>query len=164
MAKEGTIAPKERVNIRYKPMGSDAKEGVELPLKLLVLADLVGRPDLRPVEERTPISIDRDNFSRVMAEQKIAVSTMVADRLSQGTDAELSIELQVRSLADLTPDGLAAQVPALQTLLELRSALIALKGPMGNIPAFRRRIQALLGDDVGRRRLMGELGLPQQGV
>jgi len=43
--------------------------------------------------------------------------------------------------------------------LRLRSALIALKGPMGNVPTFRRKIQNLLGDDTARQQLMKELGL-----
>jgi type VI secretion system protein ImpB len=161
VTKEGSVAPKERVNIRYKPASSEVKEGVELPLKMLVLADLTGRPDERPVEERSPISIDKDNFGRVMAEQKIRVSASVEDRLSGQSGGELSIELSVRSLSDLSPDGVAAQVPELQKLLALRSALIALKGPMGNIPAFRRKIQALLGDGTTRKRLMGELGVSE---
>ena len=159
MSKEGTVAPKERVNIRYKPASGDVKEGVELPLKMLVLADLTGRTDPRPVEERAPISVDKDNFGRVMAEQKITVQASVADKLRTEEGAELSVDLQVRSLADLTPDGIAAQVPEMQKLLALRNALIALKGPMGNIPAFRRKIQALLSDDSARKRLMSELGL-----
>jgi type VI secretion system protein ImpB len=161
MAKEGTVAPKERVNIRYKPASSDVKEGVEIPLKLLVLADLTGRVDERPVEDRAPISIDKDNFGRVMAEQKIRVLVQVEDCLRPEPGGELSIDLEVRGLSDLSPDGVAAQVPELQKLLALRSALIALKGPMGNIPAFRRKIQALLGDDAARKRLRSELGVDQ---
>ena len=35
---EGSIAPKERVNIVYRPATGDAKEEVELPLKVLVMA------------------------------------------------------------------------------------------------------------------------------
>ena len=159
--KEGTVAPKERVNITYKPSTGDANQEVELPLKMLVLADLTGKPDPRPVEERAPISIDKDNFSRVMAEQKLQVELSVPDRLSNTAGAELQVSLDVRGLADITPDGIAAQVPELQKLLELRNALVALKGPMGNIPAFRRKIQGLLGDESARKRLMDELGLSE---
>ena len=32
MAKEGTVAPRERVNITYRPATGDAKEDVEAPL------------------------------------------------------------------------------------------------------------------------------------
>ena len=67
--------------------------------------------------------------------------------------------LKFNTLKDFTPEGLAQQVPELQQLLQLREALTALKGPLGNIPTFRRKIQALLQDDSAREQLMGELGL-----
>ena len=54
------------------------------------------------------------------------------------------------------------QVPELRKLLELRTALNALKGPLGNIPAFRGKIQGLLGDAEGRQKLMTELGLGEE--
>ena len=47
MAKEGSVAPKERVNIVYRPATGDAKEEIELPLKLLVIGDFTQRPDDR---------------------------------------------------------------------------------------------------------------------
>ena len=50
MAKEGTVAPKERINIVYKPATGDAQEDVELPLKMLFIGDYTGRPDPRSVE------------------------------------------------------------------------------------------------------------------
>jgi type VI secretion system protein ImpB len=53
----------------------------------------------------------------------------------------------------------AEQVPELQQLLELRAALTALKSPLGNVPAFRKKLQALLGDATAREQLMRELGL-----
>ena len=44
-------------------------------------------------------------------------------------------------------------------LLELREALTALKGPLGNVPAFRKTIQAVLADEGSRGQLLDELGL-----
>ena len=52
MSKEGSVAPKERVNITYKPATGNAKEEVELPLKLLMLGDYTQRPDPTPLEDR----------------------------------------------------------------------------------------------------------------
>ena len=44
MAKEHqSVAPKERVNITYKPATGDQKSEVELPLKMLFLGDYTGR-------------------------------------------------------------------------------------------------------------------------
>jgi type VI secretion system protein ImpB len=54
-------------------------------------------------------------------------------------------------------------VPELEKLLRLRAALHALKGPLGNIPAFRRKLQDLLNDADSRQTLMRELGLKADG-
>jgi type VI secretion system protein ImpB len=79
MSKEGSVAPKERVNITYKPATGNAKEEVELPLKLLMLGDYTQRPDPTPLEDRKPINVDKDNFQKVMSEQKLALSFGVQD-------------------------------------------------------------------------------------
>lgn len=42
MAKQGSVAPKERINIRYVPATGGEQEEVELPLKLLVTGDFQG--------------------------------------------------------------------------------------------------------------------------
>ena len=43
MAKEGSVAPQERVNITYKSSVGDAQAEVELPLKMLFVGDYTGR-------------------------------------------------------------------------------------------------------------------------
>ena len=159
MAKEGSVAPKERVNIVYKPATGDAQAEVELPLKILMVGDYTLRSDSTPLEERKPVNVDKDNFNEVMAKQNLEVSMNVADKLSENAGGEMAVTLKFSSLADFGPEGVVNQVPELRKLLELRSALSALKGPLGNIPAFRKKIQGLLGDAEGRQKLMGELGL-----
>lgn len=162
MAQEGSVAPQERVNITYKSATGDAKEEIELPLKMLAMGDYTGRADDRPVEERKPINVDKDNFSQVMAEHNLGVAVNVQDKLSTEGGGELSLNLKFKSLKDFEPEGIADQVPELRRLLELRSALTALKGPLGNIPSFRKKIQSILGDDAARDRLMKELGLASE--
>ena len=159
MSKEGSVAPQERVNITYKPATGDAKEEVELPLKLLALGNYTGRAGDRPLEDRKPINVDKDNISQVMTEQKLGVTISVADRLSGESGGEMALSLKFKTLRDFEPEGIAEQVPELRRLLELRSALTALKGPLGNSAAFRKKIQGILGDDGARDRLMKELGL-----
>ncbi len=159
MAKESSVAPKERVNIVYKSQVGDAQEEVELPLKILMMGDYTGRPDSTPLEDRKPINVDKSNFSEVMAKQDLEVALSVPDKLSNQKDATIAVSLKFQSLADFGPEGVVNQVPQLKQLLELRAALNALKGPLSNIPAFRRKIQALLGDVQGRQKLMAELGL-----
>lgn len=157
MAKEGSVAPKERVNITYKSAG-DAKEEVELPFKILALGDYTGRADDRPLEDRKAINVNKENFNEVMAEHKLSMSANVGDKLSEG-GGEMSVNLKFSSLRDFEPESIANQVPELRQLVDLRNALNALRGPLGNVPAFRKKLQAMLGDDASREKLMQELGL-----
>jgi type VI secretion system protein ImpB len=163
MGKEASVAPKERVNITYKPATGDAQEEVELPLRILMMGDYTGKRDDTPLEERKPISVDKDNFSEVMAEQNLSLNMNVADKLSGNEGDEMTVGLKFKNLKDFTPEGVAEQVPELRQLMQLRNALTALKGPLGNIPKFRKKIQELLGDDAARERLMKELGMGDEG-
>jgi type VI secretion system protein ImpB len=159
MAKEGTVAPKERVNIVYKSEVGGAQQEVELPLKILMVGDYTGRKDDRVMEERAPINVDKGNFNEVMAKQELRLDISVEDKLTGAPNSNLPVSLKFESVADFGPEGVVNQVPELRTLQELRAALTALKGPLGNVPAFRKKIQALLGDDATRQKLMAELGL-----
>ncbi len=159
MAKQGSVAPKERINVVYKPAIGDAREEVELPLQMLFIGDYTGKPDPRPLEDRKPINIDKDNFQQVLAEQNLSLDMSVPDQLSGEKDAFLSVNLKFKNLGDFGPESVAEQVPELKRLLELRKALTALKGPLGNVPAFKRKIQALLNDSGQREKLVKELGI-----
>ena len=159
MAKQASVAPRERINITYKPAIGDAREDIELPLQLLFIGDYTGKPDPRPLEDRKPINIDKDNFQQVLAEQNLSLDLSVPDQLSGEKDAYLAVHLKFKQLGDFGPEAVAQQVPELKRLLELRKALTALKGPLGNVPAFKRKIQALLNDRTQREKLVKELGI-----
>jgi type VI secretion system protein ImpB len=161
MGNEGSVAPKERVNIVYKPATGDAKSEVELPLKVLVMGDFTMREDDRPVEDRKPINVDKDNFDDVMKAQNLELNLNVNDKLSSEEGQETAVNLKFQGLSDFKPDSVAKQVPELNKLLEMREALKALKGPLGNTPAFRKKLQELVSDDDAREKLMQELGIDE---
>ncbi|HHW9302838.1 TPA: type VI secretion system contractile sheath small subunit, partial [Salmonella enterica] len=98
----------------------------------------------------------------VLAQSGIERNVSVPSVLSEKAGARMDISLKVNSMADLSPDSIASQVPELKKMLELREALVALKGPMGNIPAFRAQLQALLDNEETREQLIQELGLASQ--
>lgn len=159
MAKEGSVAPKERVNIVYKPETGDAKEEVELPLKLLVVGDFTQKDDDRMVEDRDPINIDKDNFNEVLKAQDLELTLGVDNKLSDEADSQMAVNLKFDKLKDFDPDQIIKQVPELQKLMELRDALKALKSPLSNVPDFRKKVQELVKDDGARERLLKELGI-----
>ncbi|MCW8931022.1 MAG: type VI secretion system contractile sheath small subunit [Gammaproteobacteria bacterium] len=163
MAKEGSVAPKERINIKYSPSTGDSQEDVELPFKVMVMGDFTQQEDERPVEERKPININKDNFNEVLSKQNLTIDLNVSDKLSDeisgDEDSEMAINLEFNSLKDFEPESIVRQVPELNKLLELREALVALKGPLGNVPAFRKEIQSVLDDESKKQQLMSELDI-----
>jgi len=161
MAKESSVAPKERVNIVYRPATGDAKEEVELPLKVLIMGDFTGRPDDRPLEKRETVNIDKDNFDEVLKAQGISLNLTVPSRLSGKPDEEMSVKLNVGSMKDFGPEAIAQQVPELKRLQELREALASLKGPLSNVPEFRKKIQDLVKDEDARKKLLKEMGIEE---
>ena len=163
MAKEGSVAPKERINVTFKPATGGAQEEIELPLKLMVLGDFTQRADDRKIEDRKPISIDKNNFDEVLGKQELSLTFAVPNRLQdEETEDELPVQLRINSMKDFNPAAVVDQVPELKKLMELRDALVALKGPLGNAPAFRKAIESVLSDDDSRDRVLGELGLAAQ--
>ncbi|UYU30673.1 type VI secretion system contractile sheath small subunit [Siccibacter colletis] len=154
-----SVAPKERINIKYVPATGGQQAEIELPLTMMVIGNMKGRTEETPIEERQTVSVDKNNFTSVMKEANLELNFCVPNRLEEESEDELPVKLNIASLDDFSPDRIAEQVPELRKLLELREALVALKGPLGNIPAFRNRLQDLLASSDAREQLLKELDL-----
>ncbi|MFP3446509.1 MULTISPECIES: type VI secretion system contractile sheath small subunit [unclassified Pseudomonas] len=154
----GSVAPKERINIKYVPATGDEQAEVELPHKMLVLGDF-GLEDTRALEDRSVMRIDKHTFNNVLNDAGVSLAMSVPSALNTAPDAELAVNLQFKAINDFGPDSIARQVPELNKLLELREALVALKGPLGNVPTFRKQLQHLLNDEQARKQLAQELNL-----
>ncbi|WP_407657524.1 type VI secretion system contractile sheath small subunit [Limnobaculum xujianqingii] len=159
--KKGSVAPKERINIKYTTETNGQVAEKELPFHVLVTGDFTGKTQDTPIEERKPISIDKYTFDSVMANAGIELEFSVPNRLEDDSkvESEIPIKLKVETLKDLSPDSIAQAVPELKKLIELRESLVALKGPLGNKPAFRAQIEAILGDETSREQLLRELSM-----
>ncbi|OHY71607.1 type VI secretion system contractile sheath small subunit [Marinobacter sp. AC-23] len=161
-SKDGSVAPKERINIKYVPATGDQQAETELPLKMFVVGDFKGHAEETPIEDRKAISIDKNNFRSVMKESGLTLSTTVSNQLEEQAE-ELPVNLEFHTLDDFSPDSIARQVPEMKKLIELREALVALKGPLGNVPSFRSKLQELLDNDEARETLLSELELATDG-
>ena len=159
MADDGTLAPKERINITYQPATAGQQEQVELPLKLLVLADFKGKADKTMLEEREVIDLDRSSLNHVMSDMQPTLDLTVADKLSIDDGKELGVQLKFSSLDDFHPDNIVKNIPELESLLQLREALKTLKGPLGNVTEFRQQLQQVVSDDKARDALLKELNV-----
>jgi type VI secretion system protein ImpB len=160
MAKDSSIAPKERINVTFKPATGGALEEIELPMKVMVVGDFMQRHDPRNLSDRNPVSINKQNFEEVLAKQALSLRISVPNRLRDNVaDTDIPVSLEFKAMKDFEPAGIAEQIPEMRKLLQLRDALVSLKGPMGNIPAFRKAIEEVLADDRQREMIMKELGM-----
>lgn len=152
----GAVAPKERINISYRPATGNSKEGVELPFKILVLGDFTKKESSLPVEERQMTSVNSNNFNNIVSDFDLTASFSVENKFTEDGE-HLDIDLSFQSMSDFEPDNILEQVPELREVLKLRDALKALKGPLGNSPQMRKKIQAMLSDESTRKQLMKEI-------
>ncbi len=166
MDEKGSVAPKERVNIVYRPATGDAKEEVELSFKQLVVGDFTQKEDDRQLEEIKPISVDKDNFDNVLAGHNLSLTMSVPNHLAVVKPGEepdnMNVSLSFKNLKDFDPDAIVDSVPELRELIALRDALKALKGPLGNIPDFRKKLQEIIRSDGTREKLLSELGIDRK--
>ena len=108
---QGSVAPKERVNIKYVPATGDQQAEVELPLKLLVTGDFKGHGELIAIEDRQAIRIDKDTFNEVLTKAEVTLEMAVPSVLNNDIDTDLNVQLQFKSINDFGPDAVVRQVP-----------------------------------------------------
>ena len=148
--------PPSRVNIRYVKDIGDAKEEVELPLKLLIMGDFTQQADETPLEERQKVSINQNNFSDVMREQNLGLDLVVPDTI-HGEDNELAVKLNFSNLDDFSPTGVARQIPQLNTMLQVRELLKDLKARVISNRQFRQELEKILKDENQLKQVMAQL-------
>lgn len=150
-------SPKERINVTYKPATGDQSAEIEIPFKTMVLGEFNPNEEAKPVEQKKPISINKNNFNDVLKNQNLSVSFTVDNKLTEEEGESLNVSLQFESMKDFSPENIVESVDEMKKLMELRQSLIALKGPLGNMPAFRKAIENAISDEDERKKLLDEL-------
>lgn len=152
-------SPKERINVTYKPAVGDALEDVEIPFKMTILGNFNPNEEKKALENRKAVKIDKNNFNEVLKAQNISLDFNVKNRLTKEENDTINVSLKVNNISDLSPEKIVENVPELKKLMELRKALVSLKGPLGNVPAFRKSIESAITDKELRKKLLNELNL-----
>jgi len=155
-------SPKERINVTYKPATGDQSAEVEIPYKLTILGEFNPDEEAKPVEDKKVISVNKNNFNDVLKHQDLSLNFSVDNKLTDEEGSSLNVSLNLNSMKDFSPESIVENVDEMKKLMELRQSLISLKGPLGNVPAFRKAIESAIGDETEREKLLGELSLADQ--
>lgn len=159
MSKKQSESPKERINITYSPKDGGASEELEVPFKVLVLGDFNPNEEFTTLEDRKTLNITKNNFDNVLKDQDISIDIAVPNKLSDDKDATIQSRIKFTKMKDFTPGNIVEQVDELRKLKELRSALMSLKGPLGNMPAFRKALSQAIENPDEAKQLLAELGV-----
>ena len=129
-----------------------------------VLADLSGQPKeaLKPLRERQFTPIDRDNFNEVLARSAPRLALKVANKLTGEDDSKLAVELNFKSLADFEPARVAAQVPALNELLQMRAKLTELLAKLEGNDKLESLLKDVLSNTEKAMALAKQIGNNQE--
>ncbi len=162
MGNKQSESPKERINVTYKPATDGASEEVEIPYKILVLGEFNPNEEFTTVEDRKRINVNKSNFNDVLDKQNITLDISVDNKLTDKKDETLDVKINFSSMKDFTPANIVDQVDELKKLQKLRESLMSLKGPLGNIPAFRKAISEAIENPEEAAKILAELGVEKE--
>ncbi len=137
-----------RVHITYENP-ANAEEKVEIPFVMGVMADLSGNTpgiEKEDIALRKFLDFDMDNLDARMAAIQPGVSFRVDNKLSDGAEEKMGVQLRFNKMADFEPATVARQVPAVAKLLEARQQLANLMRYMDGKVAAEDSLRKLLGD------------------
>ena len=150
--------PTSRVNIRYKSKKGGAKDGVELPQRVVILGDFTqNKNDYEDVdvEEMEKISINKKTFDDVMKSMNIGLDVTVDNQLNP--DEEITANLKIQSMKDFSPDAIVEQVPQLNSLRKVRGLLNDLKAKIITNKQFKKELETILVDEEQKNKLISEI-------
>ncbi len=147
--------PPARINLFLEVQKGDAKEKVELPMRLMVTGDFTGKESDVPVEDREIINLNKDNFEQVMKSHDLDLDYAVDNKLTG--EGGMSVKLKIGGMKDFSPEEVAKQVPELSRMLAARNLLQDLRNRIISVRDFRQQLEAVITDDSARADLLAEL-------
>jgi type VI secretion system protein ImpB len=145
--------PKSRVNFRYTTEDGNADRTIELPLRLLVMADFAKgqSADARKAfDEREKRRVEPGNLDRLMRDMDIRLKMTDVKNHLRPEEGMLSLNMPLRGMDDLAPQNVAKNVPELATLLKKREVLHDLLEKANAGPKDYKKLLEKLGLESGK--------------
>lgn len=151
--------PKSRITLTYKTEVNGQPAVVDLPLRLMVLADLslgTSKDHQHDLDERSPRSLNGSNTNDVMRDMGISLEIAVPNKI--GTEKEnLNIKLDIDSLNSFSPQEVAKQVPEIHSLLLFKKLLEEIQSAIANKKELAQLLSKLYSNTSSFAKLKQEL-------
>lgn len=152
--------PRSRINLRYRTNIQGSGEMLELPFRLLILADLSMGTSMdreADLDSRKLRSLDGKNLDNVMEDMRMSMSFKVENRIDSKSDEEIPINIPIRNRKSFNPDHVADNVPKIRALLLLRRLLLEMQSNIDNRKELRRIVQEIYSNPEMLENLKQEL-------
>jgi type VI secretion system protein ImpC len=130
----------ERINLTFM---DHQKNEVELPFRILVLANITADDQAEVLEDQQVLKIDAD-IDEVLGRQNIILKLNLENYLKPDSDELLVINYSLNNLEDFTPDNLLRGIPELRHALKMHTVL----GDENVKPAVLNNLLAEFGFNV----------------
>lgn len=154
-----------RVHLTYEVETDGARVIKELPFVMGVIGNFSGShptQELRPLEERKFVEINRDNFDAVMKRMGPGLQLTVENTI-EGNGTTIPVQLAFNALSDFEPANIIQQVEPLKKLLETRNRLRDLASKVDRSAELEGILEQVLKNTSDLQRLSSELGLASEG-
>lgn len=109
----------ERINLTFE---DHQKNEVELPFRILVLANITADDQAEVLEEQDILKVD-DSISDILARQNIVLQLMLDNHLKPQASERLAINYSLNNLEDFSPENLLRGIPELRHALKMHTVL-----------------------------------------
>ena len=153
------LIPRSRVNLSYHTMVEGQLKEVELPFRVIVLADLShGSSTDREVdlETRRLRNLDGKNIDNLMANMRITLSLKAKNHIDPEAE-ELPVEIPIKDRKSFNPAEVANAVPQIRALLLLRKLLLEMQAQVDNRKEVRNLVQQIFANKEELSQLRKEL-------
>ncbi|MBN2689396.1 MAG: type VI secretion system contractile sheath small subunit [Gammaproteobacteria bacterium] len=149
--------PRARINITLDIETGGAKKKRELPLKLLVLANLCGNLKQNIYDKnKRKIEINHQNIDQIMAKISPHLSFTVPNLINK-IDENINIKLNFKKLQDFNPEYIATAIPETKTLIAMRNLLKDLRANLIDNHEFKRALEKILRNSKDKTELQNYL-------
>lgn len=153
--------PRSRVNLRYRTMIEGELKEVELPFRMMILADLsLGSSTDREVEldSRKLRKLDGRNIDAMMENMRMSLSFKVNNHIDQEEES-LDVKLPIKNRTSFLASEVAPNVPQIRALLLLRKLLLEMQANVDNRKETRKLMQEIFGNPDQIEQLKKELSV-----
>lgn len=157
--------PRSRINLRYRTNIKGSSDLLELPFRLLVLADLsLGSSVDREVDldTRRMRSLDGKNLDSVMEDMRISLHFKVANHVDPQAEDGLAVDIPIKNRRSFVPDYVAGSIPKVRALLLLRRLLLEMQSNIDNRKELRRIVHEIFDNPEALESLRKELAAYSQ--